>query len=227
MNRSFTGFSVMLACLGLLLGGTASAQGLLLVAKPNMLDGNFNETVVVVTQDINGAALGVIINRPTPQSLAGLLPNNEKLKRFTDPLYFGGPVEEGGLFAVYQVDGPGQGDMKLGQAYALLPGVNLALHPEAVETLMEKPPAKIRFYAGYAGWQPGQLRAEIERGAWYVMDADATTLFRSDTSKLWSELIGRMRSVTASVAPDAREETGWKALPVGKTGVSPRLLGAR
>lgn len=214
MSCSFNMQRLALACLGLLLCGTAMAQGLLLVAKPNMVDGNFNETVVVVTQDINGAALGVIINRPTPQSLASLLPNNEKLKRFTDPLYFGGPVEEGGLFAVYQVDGPGQGDMKLGQAYALLPGVNLALHPEAVETLMEKPPAKIRFYSGYSGWQPGQLRAEIERGAWYVMDADAATLFRADMSKLWSELIARMRSVTASLAVDPREAYGWKALPV-------------
>ncbi|MCX7153474.1 MAG: YqgE/AlgH family protein, partial [Proteobacteria bacterium] len=82
-------------------------------------------------------------------------------------------------------------------------------------------------YDGYAGWQPGQLRAEIERGAWYVMDADAAILFRTDTGKLWSELITRMRSVTASLAPDAREENGWKALPVGETGVSPRLLGAR
>ena len=227
MKRSFAGFSVMLACLGPLACGTVAAQGLLLVAKPNMVDASFNETVVVVTQDVNSAALGVIINRPTTQSLASLLPNNEKLKRFTEPLYFGGPVEEGGLFAVYQVDGAGQGDIKLGQAFALLPGVNLALHPEAVETLMEKPPAKIRFYDGYAGWQPGQLRAEIERGAWYVMDADAAILFRTDTGKLWSELITRMRSVTASLAPDAREENGWKALPVGETGVSPRLLGAR
>lgn len=187
--------------LGMLLCGTAAAQGLLLVAKPDRVDANFNETVVVVTQDINGAALGVIINRPTPQSLASLLPNNEKLKRFTDPLHFGGPVEEGGLFAVYQVDGPGQGDMKFGQTYALHPGVNLALHPEAVEALMENPPAKLRFYTGYAGWQPGQLRAEIDRGSWYVMDVDAATLFRTDMSKLWLELVSRMRSVTASVVP--------------------------
>lgn len=202
MRRPFKDFSLTLACLGLLLGGAAAAQGLLLVARPNMEDSNFNETVVVVTQDMNGAALGVIINRPTTQSLAALLPNNEKLKRFTDPLHFGGPVEEGGLFALYQVDGPGQGDIKLGQAYALLPGINLALHPEAVEALMEKPPEKIRFYSGYSGWAPGQLRTEIDRGGWFVMDADAATLFRADTSKLWAELVSRMRSITASLAPD-------------------------
>ena len=180
----------------------ATAQGLLLVAKPSMLDPNFRETVVVVTQNEDGAALGVIINRPSRQSLASILPGNDRLKRFTEPMYFGGPVEEGGIFALYQVDGQGQGSEKLGQAFALLPGVNLALHPEAVEALMEKPPARIRFYTGYSGWQPGQLRDEIERGGWYVMDADVATLFRTDMDKLWAELLRRARGITASRQPD-------------------------
>ena len=65
---------------------------------------------------------------------------------------------------------------------------------------MAKPPTKIRFYIGYSGWQPGQLRSEIERGAWHVLEADAATLFRTDMDKLWPELIGRMRSVTALAA---------------------------
>jgi putative transcriptional regulator len=176
----------------------AAAQGLLLVAKPSMTDPNFRETVIVVTQNGDGAALGVILNRPTRQSLAMLLPGVEKLRAFTEPLYVGGPVEDGGIFAVYRVDGGGQGTEKLGQAFALLPGINLALHPEAVETLMDKPPGTIRFYAGYSGWEPGQLRAEIERGAWYVMEADAAVLFRSDTEKLWGELSRRARGVTAA-----------------------------
>ena len=186
----------LLACVA----GAALAQGLLLVAKPAMADPNFSESVVLVTQDGSGAAIGVIINRPTSQSLAGLLPGNEKLKPFTDPIYFGGPVEDGGIVALYQVDGGGQGAEKLGQSFAMLAGVNLALHPEAVEALMAKPPTKIRFYIGYSGWQPGQLRSEIERGAWHVLEADAATLFRTDMDKLWPELIGRMRSVTALAA---------------------------
>ncbi len=189
---------IVAACLWMACGvQDAVAQGLLLVANPSMADPNFREAVVVVTQDESGAALGVIINRPTRQSLASLLPGNEKLKPFTEPMYFGGPVEEGGIFALYQVGGPGQGTEKLGQVFALLPGINLALHPEAVESLMNRPPAKIRFYNGYSGWEPGQLRAEIERGAWYVMDPDAAILFRSDMRTLWSELLRRVRAVTA------------------------------
>ena len=71
----------LLACVA----GAALAQGLLLVAKPAMADPNFSESVVLVTQDGSGAAIGVIINRPTSQSLAGLLPGNEKLKPSPTP----------------------------------------------------------------------------------------------------------------------------------------------
>ena len=35
----------------------------------------------------------------------------------------------------------------------------------------------LRVYAGYAGWSPGQLEAEIEEGAWYVLTAQPGDVF--------------------------------------------------
>ena len=62
-----------------------------LVAKPGLPDPNFRESVVLVTQNEKGESAGVIINRPTDRSLASILPG-ERFKRFTDPVFFGGPV---------------------------------------------------------------------------------------------------------------------------------------
>ena len=165
-----------------------------LIARPGMPDPNFRETVVLVTQNERGQATGVIINRPTDRSLAELLPS-ERFKSFTDPIFFGGPVDLQGLFAVFRAD-------KLpGEALTMLPGLYLALQPGTIDVLLSSPPRKIRFFAGYSGWAPGQLRGEIDRGDWLVVDADADTAFLKDTSGLWRDMVRRASGVRVDAAP--------------------------
>ena len=177
--------------LALCIPGPGLAQGerhALLVAKPHLLDPNFRETVVVVAEAPNGAAVGVIINRPSTKSLAQILPGNTTLARFTEPLFFGGPVEPVGLYAVFRADEPP------GEALRISGDLWLALNPATVEQLMKNPPKKLRFFTGYAGWAPGQLGSELVRGDWWVLDADPDVAFRADPSTLWEELARRARA---------------------------------
>ncbi|HET9042107.1 MAG TPA: YqgE/AlgH family protein [Burkholderiales bacterium] len=171
--------------------GQPTDRGFFLVAKPSIVDPTFQRTVVLVANAPDGATLGVIINRPTQQSLASILPGNPTLAKFTEPLYFGGPVERVGLFAVFRA--------KEAPAQSLHAGddVHLALHPPTVEQLLLKPPEHLRFFNGYSGWAPGQLANELQRGDWWVFEADADTVFRKDTSTIWEELARRARSITA------------------------------
>jgi putative transcriptional regulator len=192
--------ALRLLCAAVLALGAAAAaaqptdRGFFLVAKPSILDPNFQRTVVLVANAPDGATLGVIINRPTQQSLAAILPNNPTLARFTEPLYFGGPVERVGLFAVFRAkEAPGE-SLPAGD------DLHLALLPPTVEQLLLKPPAQVRFFNGYSGWAPGQLANELQRGDWWVFDADADTVFRKDTTTLWEELARRARSITAQTA---------------------------
>ena len=166
-------------------------RGFFLVAKPSLQDPNFQHSVVLVANAPDGATLGVIVNRPTQQSLAGILPGNPTLARFTEPLYFGGPVERVGLFAVFRAKA------SPGQSIPAGDDLHLALQPPTVEQLLLNPPERVRFYNGYSGWAPGQLANELQRGDWWVFDADAETVFRTDTSTLWEELSRRARSITA------------------------------
>jgi putative transcriptional regulator len=162
----------------------ASAQpaGVLLVAKPSLADPNFARTVIAVAQAPDGAAIGVIVNRPLSRSLAELVPDQPRLARFTSPLHAGGPVERNGLFALYVAPAP------VGESLSVGAGMHLALLPPDVEQLFDAPPARLRFFAGYAGWAPGQLAREIERGDWWVLDLDADAVLREDTRGLWDEL---------------------------------------
>ncbi len=190
----------------LVLATTACAQGsskaLFLIARPGMPDPNFRETVVLVTQaegaeatgvvtQAEGAeATGVIINRPTNRSLAEMLPS-ERFKPFKEPIFFGGPVAPQGLFAVFQAD------KFSGAAVTMLPGLYLAVVPDSIDALLNDPPPKIRFFAGYSGWAPGQLRGELDRGDWLVVDAEADAVFLKDTSRLWQDMVRRASAVRA------------------------------
>jgi len=164
----------------------------LLVAKPHLVDPNFREAVVLVAGTTDGAAVGVIINRPTRQSLADILPGSPALARFTEPLYFGGPVTAGGLFAVFRAAEPP------GEAVRVADDLWIALDPATIERLVRAPPAKLRFFVGYSGWSPGQLQAELASGAWWTLPVDPEHAFRADPSDLWEELANRARAVTAS-----------------------------
>ena len=169
----------------------ASANGVFLLASPALLDPNFRRSVVLVTQAANGSNVGFIVNRPGQRSLAQILPGHEVLKRFTEPLYLGGPVEAAGLFAVFRASENPAGALRV------LGDVSFALDPAVVEQLLHAPPRRVRFFNGYAGWAPGQLALELDRGGWYVLNADANTVFRDNMDTLWEELLLRARAVTA------------------------------
>ncbi len=181
----------------LVFAGAAQAQSAsksqFLIARPGMPDPNFRESVVLVIQSQGGEATGVILNRPTDHSLAELLPG-ERFEAFTDPIFFGGPVARQGLFALFEAD------KYSGPAVPMLPGIYLAVLPDSVDALLSKPPAKIRFFSGYSGWAPGQLQAELDRGDWLVVDADAKTVFLRDTSRLWRDMVRRAGAVRADAA---------------------------
>jgi putative transcriptional regulator len=189
----------LLVLVAALLGSAplASAQsgetpnGVFLVATPALADPNFSHSVVLVTQAPDGSTVGFIVNRPGRHSLAEILPENEMLRRFTEPLYLGGPVEGGGLFAVFRAKENPPGALRV------LDDVSFALDPAVVEKLLHTPPERVRFFNGFAGWAPGQLAAELQIGGWYVLNADAEIVFRKDMHGLWEELVVRARAITA------------------------------
>ena len=171
---------------------TAAANGVLLVAAPGLLDPNFHHAVVLVTQTPDGGSVGFIVNRPGERSLAQILPHSEVFKRFTEPIYLGGPVEAAGLFAMFRAKDNPPGALRV------LGDLSFAMEPAVLEQLLHAPPGQLRFFNGYAGWAPGQLALELAHGGWYVLNADADSVFRKDTGTLWQELLLRVNAVTAS-----------------------------
>jgi putative transcriptional regulator len=175
----------LLALLLALACGAAAAQqhepanGVLLVAKPELADPNFGRSVVLVTQLADGQTVGVIVNKPTPERHAGR------------PLWFGGPVMFRSVVALFAAS-----QAPAAPAFHVLKGVYLTMHPENIEPLLERADARLRLYSGFAAWAPGQLEAEFGRDAWYVLPADEALVFRESMDTLWEELIAKAKPRT-------------------------------
>jgi putative transcriptional regulator len=192
----------LFALLGLLLGAApAFAQGqdeaIILVAHPAFRDLEYRQTVLIAAPAPNGGHVGVILNRPTRRSLGSLFPEHEPSKRVADPVYYGGPFSRGALVALVRGDvAPGAGSV------LLMKNLYLAFRANTIDHVIETTPNEARYFVGYVGWRPGELKSEIDRGLWSVTGADLETIFRKDTEGLWEELLQQTKRIRASLPPD-------------------------
>jgi putative transcriptional regulator len=169
------------------------AGAVTLVAAPRLIDPDYRATVLLAVPIENNRHVGVIINRPTGRSLASLFPEHAPSKQVRDPVYFGGPMLRQAIFAVVHIDHtPGPGSIQM------MKELFLATQATVVDHIIEATPNEARYYVGYVAWRPGELRQEIDRGLWYVLDADPDLVFRKDPGSLWEELLSRARAVTAA-----------------------------
>jgi putative transcriptional regulator len=170
------------------------ANGVFLVAKPGMADPNFRETVVLITEpEIGGGPIGVIVNRPLDTKLSSLVPDLPNVPKEFDPVYFGGPVAPDHI--VFLVRTPQRPE----HALKVLPDVYLSADRKVAEKIVSgrTTATAFRAYAGSSEWAPDQLQAEIERGGWYVIKADADTIFSADPSSMWADMVRRATRVLA------------------------------
>jgi len=173
------------------------AAGKLLVASRGLADPNFAETVVLVVHYDDDGVVGLVLNRRTDFPLSQVLDQFAAAKDRSDPVYLGGPVETGAVFALLQ------SKAKLDGAEQVFGGVYLI----STKTLFDKAfsarpdPGSFHVYLGYAGWSIEQLRLEVDLGSWFIFPGDARTVFDSDPDSLWRQMIQKTELKMAQSEP--------------------------
>jgi putative transcriptional regulator len=180
----------------LMAASLAGAQGqddaIILVAHPAFRDLEYRQTVLIAAPAPNGGHVGVILNRPTRRSLGSLFPEHEPSKKVVEPVFYGGPFSRGALVALVRADeAPGAGSV------LLMKSLYLAFRANTIDHVIETTPNEARYFVGYVGWRPGELRGEIDRGLWTVANADLELIFRKDTEGLWEELLQQSKRIRA------------------------------
>lgn len=172
-------------------GNALLAKGKFLVANSTIADPRFQETVVLLIGYDASGATGLIINRPTKVSLAEILQSVQGLKKRSDVIYYGGPVEGQRVLMLIR------SDEKLEESDNVFLNVYVSISKNTLERMIgaHKTLKQLRVYSGYAGWLPGQLNREVSRGDWYLVNADADSIFEKKSSEIWHELIRRSSAI--------------------------------
>lgn len=195
---------IALATLAALPARAQEEEAMLLIAHPAFRDLDYRQAVLLAAPAPNGGHVGVILNRPTRRPLSSLFPEHEPSRKVIEPVYYGGPFSRGALVALVKGDAqPGAG------VVPLMKNLYLAFRVNTIDQVIESRPNEARYYVGYVGWRPGELKGEIDRGLWSVLSADPDVVFRKDMENLWEELLMQTRRIRAGAdAPYAAAFAG-------------------
>jgi putative transcriptional regulator len=154
---------------------------ILLVAQGELRDPNFADSVVLVMNNLGPAPIGLVVNRPTEIPVARLFPDLKHLAPLHDKVYFGGPVDLESVWFLFRAAKPPQ------HAIQAFGGIYLSSSRELLVHLLgrDKPMDGLRIFIGHSGWAPGQLEAEIARGAWTLERAEADAIFKGKSEHPW------------------------------------------
>jgi len=156
-------------------------------------DPNFARTVVLVCEHSEEGALGLVLNRAGELLVAESAPELTVLIGDEAVIDEGGPVQPDALLVLAEFDDASRAAIQVVGTVGLMGDA---------DDLDELVPAtrRARAFAGYAGWGPGQLDAELARDDWFVAPAGIDDIFDPDAEELWQRVLERKGGHFAVVA---------------------------
>jgi putative transcriptional regulator len=160
------------------------APGLLL-AMPQLADPNFSRAVVLMIEHGDQGSFGLVINHPSPIKATELLDSLEMSWAGEDSavVWAGGPVSPSTGWVLHEPVGLAQPGA--GGTIEITSTISLSTSPDRLRVIASRPPRNVRLLLGYSGWGPGQLAAEMARGAWLHTAADPQLVFETPPDQIW------------------------------------------
>ena len=179
-----------------------SLKGQLLLDGGKLHGSFFHRTVVLICQHDAEGAFGLVLNRSTNSKVGDMVVADlpARLKEFI--LYLGGPVQPTALSYLYS-------DEYMPEANVIA-NLNMGHSLDNLVEMGESFSARLRLrvFAGYAGWSPGQLDDEMKRGAWLTHPASLELVFEAEPMQLWQQILRKMDWPYRLLA-DGPEDISW------------------
>lgn len=167
-------------------------SGQLLIAMPGMGDPRFEKSVVFLCAHSAEGAMGLIVNKPTPDLALDDLLDQLDIDRGVGSkgigVFFGGPVETGRGFVLHSRDYHGSpSTLQVDEEFSMT-----ATRDILEDIARGLGPAQSLAALGYAGWAPGQLEGELQQNAWLTVNADEAIVFSADIGGKWSAALAKL-----------------------------------
>jgi putative transcriptional regulator len=163
------------------------AAGKVLVAPRGSRDPLFARSVVLLVRFDRTGALGLMLNRRTKVPISHALPKVKGATSDSHPVFVGGPVDPGTVFALARAPSKPKGTTEVfGDIYLIQ--TRTALEKALGE---DSTASGLRIYVGYCGWGPQQLQNEVREGRWYIFSRSEDLAFDGKPASLWQRLIDK------------------------------------
>lgn len=161
----------------------SSLKGRLLLDGGGLAGSFFHRTVLLVCEHDAKGAFGLVLNRATGRTIGDALAADLRDPMKAERIFHGGPVQPTALSYLHS-------DVFLPDAN-VMPNLSLGHSLEELADLGENfsPTQKVKVFAGYAGWSPGQLDEELKRGSWLTHRATLEHVFDPDPATLWRRIV--------------------------------------
>jgi putative transcriptional regulator len=174
-------------------------KGQLLLDSGQLGGSFFQRTVVLVCQHDADGAFGLVLNRSLGKTVGEMIVADLPDLLKESPLFLGGPVQPAALSFLHT-------DNFIPDA-SVLPNLALGHSLDELVDVGESfsPAKKVRLFAGYAGWSPGQLEEELKRKAWLTFPASLELVFETPPEQLWQKILkskGGWKNKLLSQMPD-------------------------
>jgi putative transcriptional regulator len=158
-------------------------KGQLLLDGGNLTGSFFHRSVVLICQHDTEGAFGLVLNHCLGKTVGEMIIADLPDTLREAPLYLGGPVQPSALSYLHTDNFIPNADV--------MP--NLALG-HSIDELVDigesfSSGKKVRMFAGYAGWSPGQLEDEMKRKSWLTYPASIELVFETPPDQLWRKIL--------------------------------------
>ncbi|HEY5234252.1 MAG TPA: YqgE/AlgH family protein [Verrucomicrobiae bacterium] len=158
-------------------------KGKLLLDGGDLTESFFHRTVVLICEHNAEGAFGLVLNRSSGSKVGELIVADLPDALKSAPLFLGGPVQPTALSFLHSDDFiPGAN---------VFPNLNLGHSLDELVEVGESFSAgkKVKMFAGYAGWSPGQLEDEMKRKSWLTYPASLELVFETPPDQLWQKIL--------------------------------------
>jgi putative transcriptional regulator len=179
--------------IGAAMGATQKfLKGRLLLDSGDLGGSFFQHTVILVCEHNAEGAFGLVLNRSLGKTVGEMIIADLPDALKESPLFLGGPVQPAALsflhtdnfipdanISISDIDGNVFPNLSLGHSLDELVDVGESFSPTK----------KVRLFAGYSGWSPGQLENEMKRKAWLTFPASLELVFETPPEHLWQKIL--------------------------------------
>jgi putative transcriptional regulator len=167
-----------------------------------LLDPNFRQSVILLLQQGDEGAMGVVVNRVSPLLVSDLCQDHEiEYAGETEKhVRAGGPVSPEHGLVLYGAEHEGlDGQQVVGD-------LHISASKETLAQLCSLDSGRFHCFSGHAGWGPGQLEREIGEGTWVVSPASPKTVLDTPPTEIWNEALRSLGIDPTAMVPGGGEE---------------------